>query len=70
MRQTPALLRSSDMGRNAVGTAFQGASANVDQVLTRIWNRENRALCSALKSLIRMEDLVAGAGFEPAAFRL
>ncbi len=70
MRRTPALRRSSDMGQSAAGTAFQGDWSNVDQVLTRIWNDKSRSLFSALKSLIILYFLVAGAGFEPAAFRL
>ncbi len=49
---------------------WMGASPNVDQVLTRIWNDESRAFCSALKCLIILDFLVAGAGFEPATFRL
>ena len=70
MCRTPALRRSSDMGRNAAGTAFQGDWSNVDQVLTRISNAKTRRFVSGYKYLISLIDLVAGAGFEPAAFRL
>ena len=41
--------------------ASQGASQNVDQVLTRIWKAKSRAKRSALKSLISLYFLVAGA---------
>ena len=70
MRRTAALRRSSDMGWNAAGTAFLGDWSNVDQVLTRIRNAKTRRFTSGSKRLIYLEDLVAGAGFEPAAFRL
>ena len=58
------------MGGDAASTAFQGDCANVDQVLTRIRTTKTRRFASGSKRLIYLEDLVAGAGFEPAAFRL
>ena len=58
------------MGRNAAGTAFQGDWSNVDQVLTRISKAKTRRFASGSKYLICLDFLVAGAGFEPAAFRL
>ena len=48
----------------------QGASANVDQVLTRIAQMQEAPRGALYMSLIYNKILVAGAGFEPAAFRL
>jgi hypothetical protein len=57
-------------GQNQKGPSFQGDSPNVDQALTRISNSKSRLFRSGSMSLIYCNNLVAGAGFEPAAFRL
>ena len=58
------------MGGDTAGTAFQGGSSNVDQVLTRIPKTETRRFASDSNVLIYVSILVAGTGFEPVTFRL
>ena len=53
-----------------LSTSSMGASINVDQVLTRIPKAKTRLFRSGSKYLLYCKNLVAGAGFEPAAFRL
>ena len=48
----------------------QGASSNVDQVLTRVARMQKAPRGALRNKLICLVNLVAGAGFEPAAFRL
>ena len=49
---------------------FQGDLQNVDLALTRFCARRTQVFLSGYKSLERLENLVAGVGFEPTTFRL
>ncbi len=49
---------------------FQGDLQNVDLALTRFCARHTQVFLSGSNHLERLDNLVAGAGFEPAAFRL
>ena len=50
--------------------AFEGDSVNVDVALMCFGQAKTRLFGSGSIYLIYLLDLVAGAGFEPAAFRL
>ena len=50
--------------------AFQGDSSNVEVALRYFAQAKTRPFKSGSKYSISLLDLVAGAGFEPAAFRL